>query len=84
MYKGVNEFKKVYYPRFYVIKKYDGTVVADATSILSSRPTIQFRSRVCYQESTRNYLGTRYEGTHQVLAYVNDVRAIEINSIKCF
>jgi hypothetical protein len=35
MYKGINEFKKVYQPRAYVIKKHDGTIVADTTSILS-------------------------------------------------
>jgi hypothetical protein len=35
MYKGINEFKKGYQPRAYVIKKHDGTIVADATSILS-------------------------------------------------
>ena len=35
MYKGINEFKKDYQPRAYVIKKHDGTIVADTTSILS-------------------------------------------------
>ena len=35
MYKGINEFKKGYQPRAYVIKKHDGTIVADTTSILS-------------------------------------------------
>ena len=35
MYKGIIEFKKCYQPRAYVIKKYDGTIVADTTSILS-------------------------------------------------
>ena len=35
MYKGINEFKKGYQPRAYVIKKQDGTIVADTTSILS-------------------------------------------------
>ena len=27
MYKGINEFKKGYQPRAYVIKKHDGTIV---------------------------------------------------------
>ena len=35
MYKGINEFKKGYQHRAYVIKKHDGTIVADTTSILS-------------------------------------------------
>ena len=35
MYTGINEFKKGYQPRAYVIKKHDGTIVADTTSILS-------------------------------------------------
>ena len=35
-YKGINEFKKGYQPRAYVIKKHDGTIVADATSILNN------------------------------------------------
>ena len=35
MYKGINESKKDYQPRAYVIKKHDGTIVADTTSILS-------------------------------------------------
>ena len=35
MYKGINEFKYGYQPRAYVIKKHDGTIVADTTSILS-------------------------------------------------
>jgi len=35
MYKGKYEFKKGYQPRTYVIKKHDGTIVADKTSILS-------------------------------------------------
>ena len=35
MYKGINEFKKGYQPRAYVINKHDGTIVADTTSILS-------------------------------------------------
>ena len=32
---GINEFKKGYQPRAYVIKKHDGTIVADTTSMLS-------------------------------------------------
>ena len=35
MNKVINEFKKGYQPRAYVIKKHDGTMVADTTSILS-------------------------------------------------
>ena len=35
MYKGINEFKKGYQPRAYIIKKHDGTIVADTTNILS-------------------------------------------------
>ena len=35
MCKGINEFKKGYQPRAYVIKKHDGTTVADTTTILS-------------------------------------------------
>ena len=35
MYKGINEFKKGYQPRAYVIKKHDGTILADTTSVLS-------------------------------------------------
>ena len=31
MYKGINEFKKGYQPRAYVIKKHDGTIVAAYT-----------------------------------------------------
>ena len=34
-YKRINEFKKGYQPCAYVIKKDEGTVVADPTSILS-------------------------------------------------
>ena len=33
--KGINEFKKGYQLRPYVIKKHDGTIVADTTGILS-------------------------------------------------
>ena len=32
MYKGINEFKKGYQPRAYVLKKHDSTIVADTTS----------------------------------------------------
>ena len=35
MYKGINEFKKGYQPRTYLIKKHDVTIVADTSSILS-------------------------------------------------
>ena len=35
IYKGINEFFKDYQPCAYIIKKYDGTIVADTTSILS-------------------------------------------------
>ena len=35
MYKGINEFSKWYQPHAYVMKKDDGTIVADTTSILS-------------------------------------------------
>ena len=35
MYKGINEFKKGYQPRAYVIKKHNGTIVVDTTSIVS-------------------------------------------------
>jgi len=35
MYKGINEFKKGYQPCACVIKKHDGTIVGDTTSILS-------------------------------------------------
>ena len=35
MYKGINELKKGYLPWAYVIKKDDGTIVADTNSILS-------------------------------------------------
>ena len=34
MYKGINEFKKGYQPRAYLIKIHDGTIVADTISIL--------------------------------------------------
>ena len=33
MCKRINEFKKGYQPRSYVIKKLDGTIVADKTSM---------------------------------------------------
>jgi hypothetical protein len=32
---GINEFKKCYQARSYVIQKYDGTTVSDSTRILS-------------------------------------------------
>ena len=35
IYKGINEFKKGYQTRTYIIKKHDGTIVADTISILS-------------------------------------------------
>jgi hypothetical protein len=35
MYKGIIEFKKGRQPRAYVIKKHDGIIVADTTSILN-------------------------------------------------
>ena len=35
MCKGINEFKKGYQPRAYVIKKHNGTILADKPSILS-------------------------------------------------
>ena len=35
MCKGINEFKKGYQLLAYVIKKHDGTIVADTSSILS-------------------------------------------------
>ena len=35
MYKGINQFNKGYQPPAYVIKKHDGTIVANTTSILS-------------------------------------------------
>jgi hypothetical protein len=35
MYKGINEFKKGYESRAYVIKKNYDTIVADTTSIFS-------------------------------------------------
>ena len=35
MYKGINEFKKGYQPRAYVIKKHEGKIVPDTTCILS-------------------------------------------------
>ena len=33
IYKGINEFKKGYQPRAYVIKKHDGKIVAEAIDI---------------------------------------------------
>ena len=36
MYKGINEFKEGYQSRAYVIKKQDGIILADTTSILSN------------------------------------------------
>ena len=35
MYNGIIEFKKGFQPRAYIIKKHDGTIVADTTRILS-------------------------------------------------
>jgi hypothetical protein len=35
MYKGINESKKGYQPHAYVLKKDDGTIVAETTSILN-------------------------------------------------
>ena len=35
MYKGINEFKKGYQHRACVIKKHDGPIIADTSSILS-------------------------------------------------
>ena len=37
---GINEFKKGYQPRAYVIKNDDGTITADTTSILTSHAVI--------------------------------------------
>ena len=37
IYNGINEFKKGYQPRAYVIKKQDGTILADTSSVLSRR-----------------------------------------------
>ena len=34
MNEDINEFKKGYQPHAYVIKKHNGTIVADTTSIL--------------------------------------------------
>ena len=36
MNKGINEFKKGYQPRAYVIEKHDVTIVAETSSILSN------------------------------------------------
>ena len=33
IYKGINEFKKGYQPRAYVIKKHDGKIVAETIDI---------------------------------------------------
>ena len=46
MYKGNNELKKGYQPRAFVIKKHDGTIVADTASILSRWE--QVFSNLCY------------------------------------
>ena len=35
IYKGINEFKKGYQPHAYIIKKHDGTIVADTSNILN-------------------------------------------------
>ena len=53
MYKGINEFKKGYQPRAYVIKKHDGTIVADTTSILSRRKQF-FRNLQNINQSTNH------------------------------
>jgi len=51
MYKEINEFKKGYHPRAYVIKKHDGTIVAYTTSILS-RVTQFFSNLLNVNQST--------------------------------
>ena len=62
MYKGINEFKKGYQPRAYVIKKVDGTIVADTTRILSTREqffsnllTVGIDRKIAYAERKYHY-----------------------------
>ena len=56
MYKGINEFKKGYQPRAYVIKKHDGTIVADTTSILSRWE--QFFSNLLFVNQSTSHEGS--------------------------
>ena len=56
MYKGINEIKKGYHHRAYVIKKHDGTIVADTTSILSRWK--QFFSNLLNVNQSTNYEGS--------------------------
>ena len=54
MCKGINEFKKGYQPRAYVIKKYNGTIVADTTSILSR-----------WEQFISNLLNVNHSSSHE-------------------
>ena len=71
MYKAINEFKKGYQPRAYVIKKHDGTILADATGILSRWE--QFFSNVLNvnqstsHEGSEVYLNVYFSGLKPVV-----------------
>ena len=56
MYKGINEFKKGYQPCAYVIKKDDGTIMAEAANMLSRSE--QFYSNLLNVNQSTNHEGS--------------------------
>ena len=66
MYNRINEFKKGYQPRAYVIKKHDGTILADTTSILS-RWGRSFSNLLNVKQSTKEVKYTLQSQTSQSL-----------------
>ena len=58
MYKEINESKKRYHPRAYVIKKHYGSTVADTNSILSRWE--QFFSNLLNFNQSTSHEGSEY------------------------
>ena len=73
MYKGINEFMKGYQPLAYIIKKHDGTIVADTTSILSRWE--QFYSNLLNVDQNPNQKGSEI---HTVEPDISEPSLIEV------
>jgi hypothetical protein len=64
-YKGINEFKKGYQPRAYVIKKHGDTIVADTTDMLSRWE--QFFSNLLNFNQSTNHEGSEIFVAEEVI-----------------
>jgi hypothetical protein len=77
MYSGINEFKRGYQRRNNLVKDENSDLLTDSLSPL----LFNFALEDAIKKVQVNQVGVKLNGTHQLLAYADDVNLLRDNKI---